>query len=67
MTTVRVRMIAEYDVEYPDGYDSDEHILFHRNDGTWCADSALGELQNVIEGQGCLCGAVRYEIVRNPS
>lgn len=59
---VRVRMTVEYDIEVPAFWDADR-IEFHRNEGSWCADNALPELEAFFTGgdHPCMCDATRFE------
>lgn len=63
---VRIRMIVEYEVEVPAAWDKDM-IEFHRNDGSWCTDNAISELEALSEKEGCLCNAARFEHVADVS
>jgi hypothetical protein len=71
MKTVRVRATVEYDLQVPESM-SKEDIEFHRNEGTWCGDSLVEELQGQVhsaegeEYRPCLCGVVRYEVLDQP-
>lgn len=64
--TVRVRMIVEYDVVVPSQWDKSA-VEFHRNDGSWCADNAIRELEELAEKEGCLCHSTRYEYIGDTS
>lgn len=61
--TVVVRAIIEYVVDVPEDWEQHD-IEFHRNDGSWCADNALTELDELSERAGCLCAVTRYEYLR---
>lgn len=50
---VRVRYVFEFDTTMPYGWTA-ENFLFHRNDGTWCADNAFDEIQSAA-GNDCMC------------
>lgn len=63
---VVIRMIVEYEIDVPAHW-SKKQIEFHRNHGTWCADNALVELENLASEKGCLCGEARFEYVRDAS
>lgn len=76
----RVRCIIEYDLPitlfHGEGDAARDAFLFHRNDGTWCADNLLpygveeiepevaGELRRCACGDGCMCNATRFEFVK---
>lgn len=57
---VMVRAIIEYEIEVPDFWQK-ENIEFHRNEGSWCTDNMLDELEALSESEGCLCHCVRFE------
>ncbi len=67
---VKVRVTVEYEIEVPRKW-TKENIEFHRNEGTWCADNMVAELEGVMgsswdseeEYRPCLCGAVKYEVI----
>lgn len=61
--TVVVRMVVEYVVLVTESADQ-EMIEFHRNNGRWCANNALVELEHLAERVGCLCDHARFELVR---
>lgn len=60
---VVVRMTVEYIVAVPESWDA-HSIEFHRNDGSWCADNALAELESIGGVLGCLCNLIEYAYVR---
>lgn len=60
----KVRATIEYTVQVPASWD--KHMVeFHRNDGTWCADNMVAELQELIdeERDTCLCDSVKFECI----
>lgn len=59
MKTAKVRMVVEYDVWVPDSWDKHD-VEFHRNEGSWCADNAIEELQG-LSGAKCLCSRAKFE------
>lgn len=61
---VLVRMTVEYEISVPASYDK-ERVEFQRNEGTWCADNALDELQDLRQKRGCLCGVVNFTCLRD--
>lgn len=69
--TVRVRVTVEYDIEVPRTWDKDM-IEFHRNEGTWCADNMVAELEEQVgryavdDYQPCMCGTTKYEVIDQP-
>lgn len=63
---VKVRMTVEYEIEVPASWDA-EMVEYHRNEGSWCADNAIDELEAVAERNGCLCDICRFEYVGNES
>lgn len=56
----KVRMIVEYEIDVPASWGKDL-VEFHRNEGSWCADNAIAELDKIHERDRCLCQAVRFE------
>lgn len=72
--TVRVRATIEYDLEVPENW-TNKDIEFHRNDGTWCADSIVEELEEQAGTGGhyteegyrpCMCGLTNFEVLDAP-
>ena len=61
---VVVRMAVEYTIEVPHSWTA-HNIEFHRNEGTWCADNALDELQKLSneESRSCLCPMTTFTYV----
>lgn len=61
---VTIRMTVEYPVKVPASW-TKENIEFHRNEGTWCSDNALAELDALFgeDDQDCMCGVSRFELV----
>jgi len=60
-------MTIEYEVDVPSRWGK-ENIEFHRNEGSWCADNGLDELQELAEKKGCLCEtSVFYEYIKDSS
>jgi hypothetical protein len=57
---VRARMTFTYEVDVPGDWGKFE-VEFHRNDGGWCADNAIKELQDLAHKEGCLCNSVQFE------
>lgn len=56
---VKIRATIEYEVTAPS--DWDKHMVeFQRNDGSWCANNMLHELE-ALKGNGCLCNHVKFE------
>jgi hypothetical protein len=72
---VRVRVTLEYEIEVPRNW-TKENIEFHRNEGTWCADNMVEELENWMGTSGidyaeegyrpCMCGTTHFEVVETP-
>jgi hypothetical protein len=61
---VKVRCTIEYEISCP--YHWTKHdIEFHRNEGSWCSDNMLNELENLSEKNGCLCYFASYEVIDN--
>lgn len=67
LKTVMMRYSFEIPVLVPEFW-PDETTMFHRNEGSWCANNALTELQGVVETKvGCLCGVFEAEFLREAS
>lgn len=49
---VLVRLVVTYPVEVPNSWDK-KMIEFHRNEGTWCGDNAIEELQELPDDYLC--------------
>lgn len=71
MKTVRVKATVEYDVQVPESMTKAD-IEFHRNEGTWCADSLVDELKEQVRSEDgepyrpCMCGLVSVEVLDTP-
>jgi len=67
---VKVRMVVEYEIEVPAHWDKGD-IEFHRNDGTWCTNNAIDELQSLVvdndEEISCLCSYAKYKYLGGES
>ena len=65
---VKVRMTVEYEIEVPASWDQ-EQIEFHRNEGSWCSNNALAELEALFgdEGGQCMCDSTRFEYLGHES
>jgi hypothetical protein len=61
---VKVRAVIEYEVRVPSCWDKAQ-VEFHRNDGSWCADNMISELDEFIEENHCLCGSVHFEMIKD--
>jgi len=63
---VRVRMTIEYEVQVPACWDKHQ-VEFHRNEGSWCVNNAVEELDKLSE-DGCLCNqVVNFEYLEDSS
>lgn len=58
--TVIVRATIEYEVTVPSFWDRAQ-IHFHRNEGSWCSNNMLNELDEL--NRDCLCRYVKWEYV----
>ena len=58
---VRVAAIIEYDIEVPDFWEADD-ILFQRNEGSWCSDNMLDELEELKKSGVDFCDITRFVI-----
>ena len=58
---VKIRMTVEYEVDMPSHWDKGR-VEFHRNEGTWCANNAIGELEELFDRddrQECMCSSFK--------
>ena len=60
--TVKVRYSFEIEIEQPHYWDK-ERIEDYHNNGSWCADNAIDELERDSVKNGCLCGRFTCEVV----
>ena len=60
---VRLKMTVVYEVDVPAFWDKDA-VESHRNIGTWCANNAIDELNNL---PGCLCDYAKFEFIEDTS
>jgi hypothetical protein len=63
---VKVRATIEYEIDVPASWDK-EQVEFHRNEGSWCSDNMLADLECLMHDGGCLCGIVEYEMLQDSS
>jgi len=57
---VRVQYSFDIEIEVPAFWDKD-NVEFHRNDSSWCANNAIGDIGKFLEridqeDSNCLCG-----------
>ena len=67
--TVKVKYSFDIEIEVPYSWNA-EDIEFHRNDGSWCANNALKELNKFakkidIEGE-CFCNYFKAKVLEIP-
>lgn len=64
---VSVRLTIEYDIEV--AADLEPHTIeFARNEGSWCKDNLIRELEELGKENGCLCHAkIRYDYLKDAS
>lgn len=60
--TVMIRMTIEFPRSVPRSWEKDM-IEFQLNDGSWCADNILSDLEKVAEDNGCLCSLASFEYI----
>jgi len=58
---VKVRAVIEYEVEVPASWDK-ESIEFQRNEGSWCSDNMINEIEAL---DGCLCNYTDFEYLED--
>lgn len=62
--TIVVKMSIEYTIAIPEFW-TKEQLEFHRNQGTWCSDNGLLEIDNFLERTNdCGCGRCEWEYIR---
>jgi len=59
---VKVRYSFEIEISVPHSWGKEE-VEFQRNEGTWCADNALAELESQTGSGKCLCGLFECEML----
>jgi len=62
----KVRVVIEYEVSVPSHWDSGQ-IEFHRNEGSWCADNMIDELEQLKGEDDCLCSVAKFEYLNDAS
>jgi len=63
---VTVQMKISYEITVPASWEKHQ-IEFQRNDGSWCADNAISELEEIAEKEGCLCNRAEFEYIGGDS
>lgn len=62
--TVVVKAEITYVIDVPEDWEPD-HIEFSRNEGSWCTDNMLYEIEELLEKtEGCLCDFTVFRYVR---
>lgn len=61
---VLVRMTAEIPMEMPLSWDKDR-VEFKLNEGTWCADNIIDDLQGLVDKGLDLCTVTEFEYIRD--
>jgi len=56
---VKVVATIEYEIEVPADW-TEDNVHFHRNEGSWCTDNMIGELEELSKDE-CLCFKVMFE------
>lgn len=51
-------------ISVPEFWDDDQ-IEFHYNNGSWCADNLLRELQARSDDSRCMCGITEAKVIRD--
>lgn len=60
--TVTVRITIDLPMRFPKEW-SNEHIEFHLNEGSWCANNIIGEIESYSEEHGCICGIFKAKVI----
>lgn len=67
LRTVVVEAIITYTIDVPEQWSAHD-IEYQRNDGSWCANGMLGELEKICsddpENPRCLCEVAKFKYVR---
>lgn len=62
---IKLKVTIEYETDCPADWDKNQ-IEFHRNEGSWCADNCLSEIEEYIESKGiCLCSNADFEYIED--
>lgn len=59
---VKVRYTFDLELLFPASWDADM-IEFHHNEGSWCANNAIKELQKASCNGQCLCGRMSAQFL----
>lgn len=60
--TVTVRVTIDLPMKFPKEW-SNEHIEFHLNEGSWCANNIIEEIESYSEEHGCICGIFKAKVI----
>ena len=67
---VKVRMFVDYEIEVPARWEK-HNIEFARNEGSWCANNAIRELEEYFDNESgennCMCDASYFEYLGGDS
>ena len=61
---IKIAYTFEIEIEVPHSWKRSD-VEFHRNDSSWCASNAIGEIEGAIEraGYDCACPVMRARVV----
>lgn len=59
-----IRVNIEYEIEVPASWNK-EDVEFHRNEGSWCANNVITELEELFKGEekSCMCECATFEVL----
>jgi hypothetical protein len=63
---IKIQMTVEYEIKVPAEFNGNQ-IEFSRNEGTWCCDNAIQELENLSKENGCLCNIMKFKYLGDES
>lgn len=62
--TVSVEVKVRYNITVPAEWD-ERMVLFHRNEGTWCASNVIDELEDRFgdDADRCMCSVMEVRVI----
>ena len=64
---IEIQAIIKYEITVPNDWDK-EQIEFARNDGNWCSNNMIQELEKLTEnGEQCLCQQTKFKYLKDTS
>lgn len=56
-----ISIVIDLPMEFPEDWD-DDMIEWHLNEGTYCCDNLINELQNYSKENGCICNITNCKV-----